>query len=186
MVISTRGPCYDQVGVGLEWVGSKCTDEEPALWWLFERLPLSSLSVSTSSHLNNLWVNSHSLSFTDKCMLSKAAINPSFIFTISPMEFFAPVFTRSWLLSITIQIGLESMAKSILVPCLQTTKFFQIGSPFEIEDTGLQACTKRISLWSPASLSPPKQAVSLLKRNQKLLLNPGIATQQKFLKFSGM
>ena len=51
---------------------------------------------------------------------------------------------------------------------------------------GSQVCTKRIYFWSLTSLLPPKQAAALHKGNHKLLFNPGIPIQQKFLKASRM
>lgn len=75
------------------------------------------------------------------------------------------------------------MAKSILVPILKRTVF---STHCGLADMASRACTKRVSLRSLTSHSPPKQAVSFSKGNPRRRLSPGIAIQQKFLKVSRM
>lgn len=77
-------------------------------------------------------------------------------------------------------------AKSILLPILKTTKHLQMCSRFGTADMGSQARTNGLLLWFLTSSCPFKQAPPLHKGNHKLLLNPEIAIQLKFLKVSWM
>lgn len=86
-------------------------------------------------------------------MLSNCAeINPSFIFTVSPVGIFSPVFSMSWLLSISVQVGLDSVwPNPFWYQFWKQLCFFKYAHILELQIRGLRFVLKEFLF----DLSPP-------------------------------